>query len=323
MISFLCFFVSNLFSTERKYYKFEGFGVSEFILLDGDIVDVFNSNQEENFIYLVVQPHSIMGKLTANITWRDETNSTIELKQNDLLQIDCKSIQIKFQQRGGVSIMVWSIPKTLCSSTVVFSANQRSALISYNETDKNKHESICWLLSFKKAPSVTTNVYQINANSSLKIYDEGMFVQNKPISFSDSTPKALTFWSTKKNLISYNCDTSSNPYETHTNFTISLVSDIPFGDWTDKHRLFQQLTKENIIMKQNQSIDSVIYQNNYLEQEMFITEYRRVENWIWGIFFTIGGIIFGITVIVFFIRPVNKMRSSLSLHEIAKDLKND
>ena len=322
MISFLTFFSSNLFSTERRYYKFDGFGVEEYILLDGDVVDVFNNN-EENFIYLAVQPHSITGHLYANITWRDQTNSTVEFRQNDLLQIDCNSIRFRYDYRGGVSIMVWSIPKSLCSSYVVFSANQRSAFISYNETSKIKHDSICWLLSFKKAPSVTTNVYQISEDSSLKIYDEAMFVQNKPISFKDTTPKALTFWSTKKNLISYRSDSSLNSQRTTaTNFTISLVSDIPFGDWTDTHRLFQRLTKENVILRQNQTLDDFM-NNFYDEQEMYITEFRRVENWIWGIFFTIGGIIFGITVIVFFIRPVNKMRSSLSLHEIAKDLKND
>ena len=159
-------------------------------------------------------------------------------------------------------------------------------------------------MSFQKAPTVDANVFTINGNNSLLIFDEENLRNNIPLVKLDQPSTHNQFKSSKNILIAYNCEFESYSMA---NFSVSLHSDIPYGDWTDTHRFFMRLEKDN---KQKIASD-----------KSYISENRKVENWIWGLFFSIGGLIFGITVIIFFIRPVNKMRNSLSFHDIAKDIK--
>ena len=296
----LSFFAVSSFAIPRETYKMNSLGVNKYTLLDGD--RIFVDSEPENVIYLSVQPHTLMGELEANITWNNGENFVYPVNSSDLLQIDCKSLILTYKSRGGVSLSIWQIPKSICQNKIIYSANQRSVEIAISDNFE-ENEKICWLLSFVKPVEIKSNVEKFSENGKIEIFDEKRLSNNSPLVIETPSNDAMN--DTKNPVVVFSSGKGG-----FVNFTINAKADVSYADWTDSHRFFKKFDNGQLVEIAGD------------DTKAFISANRKVEPWIWSIFFVIGGSIFFSTVIFFFIRPVNKMRRSLSIKDFHL-IKND
>ena len=141
-------------------------------------------------------------------------------------------------------------------------------------------------------------------NGKIEIFDEKRLSNNDPLVITSSSKDMIN--DTMKPVVVFSSGKGG-----FVNFSINAKADVSYADWTDTYRLFKKFDNGQLIDIAGD------------DTKAFISTNRKVEPWIWSIFFVIGGSIFFSTVIFFFIRPVNKMRRSLSIKDLAKDLKND
>lgn len=279
------------FGYKSKSYSHKENTFDTYILLDHETITANNSI--DDLIFISIQPHTITGSVIIDITWRDDNITTYNANIGDNLRIDCKSITITYYSKGGVSISVWNLPKTVCPDYSIVTMNQKEIKLDINRNINASN--ICWFVNFISKPHFVIKKLNLPTDTSLHIYNS----TNNPQNIDDKE-----FYTTNQALIALN-HISSN-----ISFLINIKSAAIYGDWTDSPRNFYELTKNGINFIPT------------LSSSYMITN-RSVSPLIWIVYALIAFAIFGVTVYVFFFKSIQKMHRKIRVVDLAKDFKFD
>ena len=256
--------------------------IETFILMEKDNLQFIDNNTD---LFLVFQPHRVMGDIFMNIETIFGNNKTFRCDSNTSFFItDYKKVSVYYQKRGATVVSFWQLPKGLCNMNSVYSTHQNEAYITINEIVPQ--QNLCWFFNFRKKPIYSFifnkgKYLMIAENLTRKVYQSPTILQNQDIS--------------KNFVVILSPDNSGKA-----DLKFNITSTIPYADWTDIIHKFIHISPENIndfdFISKNVSFQS----NHSLNIEQYLFTKRIIKKWVIALMISFILLIFSYTTILFF-----------------------